>query len=87
MSARYRVAHARLRARFAQRRQRIKTTFFELHCANDALLTAATGLPLSLREGMIEPDDVYELIRALHFRLRQTIEDAEAAAHGQEPRA
>lgn len=87
MHARHRVAHARFRAQLAQRRQRIKTTFFELHCANDALLTAATGLPLSLRDGMIEPDDVYELIRALHYRLRQTIEDAETAVRGQEPRA
>jgi hypothetical protein len=84
MTSRHRVVRARLRARLADRRQRIKTTFFELHCANDALLTAATGLPLSLREGMIEPDDVYELIRALHFRLRQTIQDVEAAVqdHG-----
>lgn len=83
MHTRHRVVRARLRSQLAHRRQRIKTTFFELHCANDALLTAATGLPLSLREGMIEPDDVYELIRALHFRLRQTIVEAEAAVRGQ----
>lgn len=87
MPTRHRVAYARLRAQLASRRQRIKSTFFELHCANDALLTAATGLPLSLRDGMIEPDDVYELIRALHYRLRQTIEDAETAVHGQGARA
>lgn len=87
MPARHRVAHARLRAQLAERRQRIKTTFFELHCANDALLTAATGLPLSLRNGMVEPDDIYELIRALHCRLRQTIEDAETAVRSQGRRA
>lgn len=87
MAPRHRVVRARLRATLAHRRQRIKTTFAELHYANDALLTAGTGLAACLREGTIEHFDVYELIRALHFRLKQTITDAEHAALGQDAEA
>lgn len=80
MPALSRAASARLRAQQRQRKQRIKTTFFELHCANDALLTAAAGLTCALREGMADHDDAYELLRALHYRIKQTIDDAQKAA-------
>jgi len=84
MSALPCAACACLRVTQAIRRQRVKTSFAELHLANNALLAAASGLSAALKHGMVSPSDVYELLRVIHLRLKQTITDAERAALSQD---
>lgn len=86
MSAPFRAACARLRPTLAID-QRIEIAFAELHAANDALLAATAGLSAALQQGLIDPSDVYELLRVIHLRLKQTITDAERATRELECRA
>lgn len=79
MSAPSCAACVRLRAAFVARR-RVDVTFAELRAANAALLTAASGVSAALQQGMITYSDVYELLRVIHLRLKQTIADTEKAA-------
>lgn len=79
MPAPFRAACARLRPTLAAH-QRIDIAFAELHAANDALLAATAGLSAGLQQGLIDSSDVYELLRVIHLRLKQTIADAEQAA-------
>jgi hypothetical protein len=83
MPAPFRAACARLRPTRAID-QRIEFAFAELHAANDALLAATAGLSAALQQDLIDPSDVYELLRVIHLRLKQTIADAEHAALHQE---
>jgi hypothetical protein len=80
MPAPTRAALARLHTLSAPRRRRIETTFAELSVANDALLTAASGLSAGLKQGMVDEGEVYELLRVIHLRLKQTIAEAKCAA-------
>lgn len=84
MSALARAARARLRITPATQRRRIEATFTELKSANDALLSAASGLSVALMQGMVKPGDVYELLRIIHLRLQDVIADAERAALSQD---
>ena len=83
MPAPCRAACARLRPTLTID-QRIEIVFAELHAANDALLAATAGLSAALQQ---DSGDVYELLRVIHLRLKQTIADAEHAALEQECRA
>lgn len=86
MSAPFRAACARLRPARATH-LRIDVAFAELHAANDALFAAIAGLSVALQQDLIDPSAVYELLRVIHLRLKQTIADAEYAVLGQECRA
>ena len=86
MSAPFSAACARLRPTLAIH-QRIEIAFAELHAASDALLAAIAGLSAALQQDLIDSSDVYELLRVIHLRLKQTIADAEHAALEQERRA
>lgn len=86
MSAPFRATCARLRLAQATH-QRIEIAFAELHAASDALLAATAGLSAALQQDLIDSSDVYELLRVIHLRLKQTIADAEQAALEHECRA
>lgn len=87
MSAPCCAARAYLRLSPALHRQRIETSFTELTAANDALLASASGLYAALQQGMVKHGDVYDLLRVIHLRLKQTIADAERAVLGQDGHA
>ncbi|HKT28824.1 hypothetical protein [Dyella sp.] len=86
MPAPCRAACARLRPTLTID-QRIEIVFAELHAANGALRAATAGLSAALQQDLIDSGDVYELLRVIHLRLKQTIADAEQAALEQECRA
>ena len=79
MSALLRAARARVSITPAPCQRRIEIAFAELNVTNDALLAAASGLSVALKQGMVSHSDVYELLRVIHLRLKQTIADAEQA--------
>jgi hypothetical protein len=84
MSAPIRAARARLRTPSASHRSRIENALAELNTTKDTLLAAASGLYVVLKQGMVKHRDVYELLRVIHLRLKQTISETERAALNQD---
>jgi len=80
MSAPTRAVRDCLRGASIARRRHIEIILAELNIANDALLTAASGLSVALKQGMAEHLDVCELRRVIHLRLKQTIAESVHAA-------
>jgi hypothetical protein len=75
-----RVVAARLRrAQLREKHRKIDSAFTEAYAASDATLTAASSLSAALAAGMIDSDDVYELLRIIHLRQNQTLHALEEA--------